>query len=88
MHKSPNPKTSQTVLIAYKYDVLGFSLVGQEVESKGEETREGPQAGDLIYALVSPYMIRDTKLVECSNGNESGSNAKSSDCLLIVAKKS
>jgi hypothetical protein len=32
-------------------------------------------------------MIGDTQLVECSNGSESGFNAKSSDYLLVVAKK-
>jgi hypothetical protein len=85
IHKSPNPKTSHIVLIGYEYDALRFSSVGQEVERKGEESQEGPKVG---YAHVSPNMIGDTQLVECSHGSESGSSAKSSDCLLIVAKKS
>jgi hypothetical protein len=88
MHMSPNPKTSHIVLIGYEYDALKFSSVGQEVESKGEESQEGPQVGDSSNAHVSPNMIGDTQLVECSHGNESGSSAKSSYCLLIVAKKS
>lgn len=44
--------------------------------------------GDSGYAHVSPNMIGDTQLMECSHGSESGSSAKSSDCLLIVDKKS
>jgi hypothetical protein len=87
MHKFPNPKTPHIVLIAYEYNVLGFSLVGQEVESNGEESQEGPQVGDLSYAPISLDMIRDTQLVECLDGNESGFNAKSLDCPLVVAKK-
>ncbi len=38
VHKFPNPKTSHTVFIADEYDALGFSWVGQEVESNGEES--------------------------------------------------
>jgi hypothetical protein len=88
MHESLNPKTSHIFLIAYEYDALGFSLVGQQVESKWEQSRKGPQVGDLGYAPISPNMIRDTQLVECSYGNESGYSAKSLDYLLVVAKKS
>ncbi len=88
MHEFFDPKTSHIVLIAYEYDALGFSLVGQHVESKWEESWKGPQVGDLDYASISPNMIGDTQLVKCSYGNESGYSAKSLDYLLVVAKKS
>ncbi len=86
VHGSPEVNISQTILVAYDSDALGFSPIGEEVSSKGDQGLGGPQVGDLGYALVSLDMLGDTQLVSCSRGSGSGSSAKSEDYLLIVAK--
>jgi hypothetical protein len=88
VHGFPEANISQTVLVAYYFDALGFSQIGEKVNSKREQGLGGPQVGDLGYALVSPYMLGDTQLVSCLRGNVSGFSAKSKDCFLVVAKRS
>jgi len=37
VHGSPKANTFQIVLVTYDFDALGFSPIGEEVSSKGEQ---------------------------------------------------